>query len=78
MNNSDKILELPDKDIIKALRRRGILITPMELERMDTEEKWRVLGIEATDLEGKLRFVSGKELDERESRMTEEIKKHGL
>ena len=71
-------IELLDKDIIEALRRRGILITPMELERMDTEEKWRMLGIEATDLKGKLRFVSEEELDERESHMTEEIKKHGL
>ncbi len=71
-------IELPDKDIIEALRRRGIVITPMELERMNTEEKWRMLDIEATDLKGKLRFVSGKELDERESYMTKEIKKHGL
>lgn len=67
-----------DKDIIEALRRRGILITPQELAGMDTEKKWKLLGIEATDSEGKLRFVSEEKLKERENRMTKKIKNHGL
>jgi len=71
-------ITLLNEDIIEALRRRGIVITPQELERMDAEKKWRMLGIKATDLEGKLRFVNEEELNKRENKMTEEIEKHGL
>ena len=71
-------IKLLDEDIIEALRKRGIFITPMELGEMDTEKKWRVLGIEATDFEGKLRFVNEAELNKRENDMTKELNKHEL